>query len=204
MDTDAKYKQISQSGLRRFLVGQITPTPYLYAFLMDKVDDGNENTESEEVVPSTDDEEFFTLCINCDSWMKRQQNKRPVLLHADAVFLNIISPGRFELPEERSCLRIIRNCCDENQKGMFLVTIAPKIVLEFLSVYRNEFLGEKGAIGVSPRAKASTVKTQRKLHKKHHFRIHVVLVWWRRNRFTEFCSNKHIAKVLRRTLYDTH
>lgn len=188
-DKSVKYKQVHAKALRDFLHESIRPTPYLYTYIM--------NLTDTEKLPADDDASFFSLCVNCDSWMRRQPGSCKVFLHADAVFLNIMFPGRYELPEERSCLRVIRNCCNQMLGNNMLVNIAPRAVVEFLSVYRVKFLPYTQH---DAQSSGVTAKVKRKMHQKQHFRRHMVLIWWHRNRNSEFLSNKFTAKIIRKTV----
>lgn len=159
-----------------FLQDHVQPSPYLWTHLL-RV--GQQGT----------DVKYFSLCCNCESWVRRQNGKSKILLHADAVFLNIMFPGNYALPEERSCARIMVNACTVNGGLNTLTAVAPTVVKEFLVAYRSKYI-----------QKATTTMQWKQLSSRGYFKHRLVLLWWKRNRRTEFLSNKYTAKLIRRII----
>lgn len=145
IDTEVKYKQTSCKNMLIFLEKNITPTPYLYSYLLNHSKQmlstiRNEYELEEGYECNSSNVQLFTLCVNCDSWIRRQAFKKKAFLHADALFLNIMFPGNFDLPEERSCLRILHNACLCNDGLNFLNSIAPVVAQEFFAVFTEKYL----------------------------------------------------------------
>jgi hypothetical protein len=158
IDETVKYKQTTCENMLNFLENNIIPTPYLFTYLtehskrllqaLNDVDQDDaeydaENDAGNDSENDTDNDgsnDLFTLCVNCDSWIRRQTNKEKSYLHADAIFLNILFPGRFELPEERSCLGVVNNACLCNDGFNFLQSIAPVAAQEFFAVFSEKCL----------------------------------------------------------------
>ena len=175
-DQNVKYRQMSSASMIFFLHNYVTPSPYLWTHLLRLGQEGTAVT-------------YFSLCCNCESWVRRQTGKSKIFLHCDAVFLNIICPGNDPLPEERSCARIIVNACAVNDGLNTLQAIAPTVVKEFLVAYRHEYLEQ------------TDTKTQwKQLSSRGYFKHRLVLLWWKRNRRPEFLSNKYTAKLIRRII----
>ena len=232
VDDAIKYKQTTCKNMLKFLENSITPTPYLFQYLKDtsnRLIHKVQNTDEHEAHgnPASDDEhmndpalELFTLCVNCDSWIRRQSKKPKSFLHADAVFLNILFPGRFELPEERSCLRVVYNACVCNGGFNFLQSVAPVVAKEFFAVFSAKYVfdtevtfsgKEQVKSGkkkdehwhvLSPNSKiVSLTKKFRRHEHKSHIKNKLVYIWWQRNRRCEFLSNKYTAKHLRHIVH---
>lgn len=224
-----KYKQITCENMLQFLEKNILPTPYLYTYLRDHCRRVLRIRDTDTVDGAMCDQddtviENFTLCVNCDSWIRRQVSKKNTYLHTDALFLNILFPGRFELPEERSCLRVVHNVCTTNGGVNFLQSIAPVPVQEFFLVFSQKYPvavvpaqsadDNKQQLEASPEAKkfehwhmlsSLSVVDASKKHRRHEQRSHIknklVYIWWQRNRRCEFLSNKYTAKLLRHIIH---
>jgi hypothetical protein len=218
-----------------FLHSSIIPTPYLFTYLtehskrllrtLNNMDDDDAAYDKENDIDNDGNIDLFTLCVNCDSWIRRQTTKEKSYLHADAIFLNILFPGRFELPEERSCLRVVNNACLCNDGFNFLQSIAPVAVQEFFAVYSEKYLLQHKhntsdtvdcnvALYEGPsemehwhilspdsgRSKTTSPKHRRQ-ERKSHIKNKLVYIWWQRNRRCEFLSNKYTAKLLRHIIH---
>jgi hypothetical protein len=236
VDEAVKYKQTTCINMLKFLESSIIPTPYLFKYLTEHskrlMQAAKKKRKYETHVAETSDDayddevindstlELFTLCVNCDSWIRRQTNKVKSLLHADAVFLNILFPGRFELPEERSCIRVVHNACICNEGFNFLQSIGPVAAKEFFAVFSAKYLFETNATvsakenltGVETTVEhwhvlspnhnvASTQNKCRRNEHKSHIKNKLVYIWWQRNRRCEFLSNKYTAKHLRHIVH---
>jgi hypothetical protein len=212
VDTTIKYKQITCANMLQFLRSNIIPTPYLFTFLVDRCkvltnkleDDGAEDPLVE----------LLTLCVNCDSWIRRQVSKPKAYLHADAVFLNILFPGSYELPEERSCLRVVYNVCCCNDGQNFLQSVAPGPAKEFFAVFTEKYLSREASQRGDALVPASSEHwhilskaingeslKHRRQEQRSHIRNKIVYIWWQRNRRCEFLSNKYTAKLLRHIIH---
>jgi hypothetical protein len=225
-DESVKYKQTTCENMLNFLQTSIIPTPYLFTYLTEHSKRLLQTLDTVDENDIDDDTniDLFTLCVNCDSWIRRQASKEKSYLHADAIFLNILFPGRFELPEERSCLRVVNNACLCNDGFNFLQSIAPVVVQEFFAVFSEKYViqhknNTPDTVGtdielittpskiehwhiLSPDSSHfKTTQKHRRQERRSHIKNKLVYIWWQRNRRCEFLSNKYTAKLLRHIIH---
>jgi hypothetical protein len=104
---------LATGSLHDFLAMQAQPTPFLYKYLTDV--SGNLSS--------------FFLCVLCDSWVRRQESNKKVLLTIDRFILSILFPGHclYRSPEMRTSVRICKSILRED--NVVLRSICPPIVL---------------------------------------------------------------------------
>jgi len=122
-DKLGEVSMLKTTTLHKFLEERVTPTPFLYSYLM----------------KLSKKKKVFNICCNCDSWtrrqltplkMKRCGGKRGFLM-VDQLILAIMLPGQYQPPEMRITQRLV-NIIRKHSGNNFLASMCPPLVVRAL------------------------------------------------------------------------
>ena len=122
-EKSSELPMLRTTTLLKFLEERITPTPFLYDYLMKL---GKKK-------------KVFTICSNCDAWTRRQMTPikmkrcggKTGFLMLDQLILSIMLPGQYQPPEMRITQRLV-NIIRKDNGNNCLATVCPPLVVRAL------------------------------------------------------------------------
>jgi hypothetical protein len=118
-----EVSMLRTTTLHTFLEERVTPTPFLYSYLM----------------KLSKKKKVFNICCNCDSWTRRQLTPLKIqrcggkkgFLMVDQLILSIMLPGQYQPPEMRITQRLVGIIRKDNGNN-WLASVCPPLVVRAL------------------------------------------------------------------------